>query len=115
MLGVLFCRGDWHLVRAGGGEYGHAALVGDGTGHDSKIQFAYDIGVGSNSPSHNALAQAPASIDHHLVTTAGHGVGAKHHGSGVYQDKLLDQHSETHCLAGQALPSAVRQGACRAP
>src|SRR5262249_10506923 len=41
--GPLLPAGDGHLVRAGGGAYGHAALVGDVTGHDSKVRFAHDI------------------------------------------------------------------------
>src|SRR4029453_12772205 len=97
MLGVLCCRRGTGTSRVpAGARTVHATLVGDGTGHDSKVRFAYDIGVRSQSPSPNALPQAPAIIDHPLVTPAGHGVGAKHHGSVVSQDKLLEQHRETH-------------------
>src|SRR5262249_10235420 len=99
-----------HLVGAGGGEHGHAALLGNGPGHHRQVRFAYHIGIGSHSPTHDALSQAPASIDHHLVATAGHGVSAKHHCGGVCRDELLDQYRETHAVGSQALVPAVRHG-----
>src|SRR5262245_37930954 len=107
---LLLPAGDQHLLGTGGGEYGHTALLSDGAGHDCQVGFAEHIGIGSHGPTHYALSQAPASIDHHLVATASHGVGAKHHRGGVCRDKLLHQHRETNSRSGQALLLTVHQG-----
>src|SRR5215471_3392929 len=108
--GPLVLLGDGYLVCTGRGEHGHTALLSDGTGHDRQIGFAYHIGIGGHGPTHDALSQAPASIDYHLVTTTSHRVGTKYYCGGVCRDKLLDQYRETNSRAGQALLLAVRQG-----
>src|SRR5215475_11695488 len=42
---LLLPAGDQHLLGTGGGEHGHTALLGDGTGHHHQVGFAEHIGI----------------------------------------------------------------------